>query len=62
MKNVLTPLAKSVLMPLGLTAAESRTDAAIKRKVLGSGMTTPIISNELMNDIMKIVKRLKVSG
>ena len=29
MKNVLKPLAKSFLMPLGLTAAASATDAAI---------------------------------
>ena len=28
MKNVLIPLAKSVLIPLGLTAAASATDAA----------------------------------
>ena len=31
MKNVLKPLAKSVLIPLGLTAAESATDAAIQK-------------------------------
>ena len=29
-KNVLTPLAKSVLVPLGLTAAASTTDAVIQ--------------------------------
>ena len=32
MKNVLKPLAKSVLIPLGLTAATSATDAAIQKK------------------------------
>ena len=32
MKNILKPLAKSVLIPLGLTAAASATDAAIQRK------------------------------
>ena len=32
MKTVLTPLAKSILMPLGLTAATSATDAAIQNK------------------------------
>ena len=32
MKNVLTPIAKIVLIPLGLTAATSATDAAIKKK------------------------------
>ena len=36
MKNVLTPLAKSVLMLLGLTAAASATDAAfLKKRKLG---------------------------
>ena len=34
--NVLKPLAKSVLIPLGLTAAASATDAAIHRKMFGS--------------------------
>ena len=45
-KNVIKPLAKSVLIPLGLTAAASAADAGI----LGSGTTTLIISNEEMND------------
>ena len=61
MKNVLTPLAKSVLIPLGLTAAASATDAAIQREIFGSGMTL-IISSDVMNDIMKIVKSLEESG
>ena len=34
MKNVIKPLAKSVLIPLGLTAAA---DAEIHKKILGSG-------------------------
>ena len=50
------------LKPLGLTAAPSATDAAIHRKMFGSGMTTLTISNEEMNDIMKIVKSLEESG
>ena len=33
-----------------------------KRKVLGSGTTTLIISNEEMNDIMKIVRTLEDSN
>ena len=61
MKNVLNPLAKSILIPLGLTAA-SATDAAIHKKMLGSGFTTLIISNEEINDIMKILKSLEESG
>ena len=62
MKNVLKPLAKSILIPLGLTAGASATDAAIDREMFGSGMTILIISNEEMNDIMKIVKSLEESG
>ena len=37
MKSVIKPLAKSVLIPLGLTAAASAADAAIHKKILGSG-------------------------
>ena len=36
-KNVIKPLAKSVLIPLGLTAAASPADAGIHKKILGSG-------------------------
>ena len=39
-KNVIKPLAKSVLIPLGLTAAVSAADAGIHKKILGSGNTT----------------------
>ena len=60
--NALKPLAKSVLIPLGLTAVGSATDAAIHKKTFGSGTTTLIISNEEMNDIMKIIKSLEESG
>ena len=56
MKNILKPIAKSVLIPLGLTAEASTTDAAIHKKMFGSGVTTLIISNEEMNDVMKIAK------
>ena len=34
-KNVIKPLAKNVLIPLGLTAAASATDAGIHNKILG---------------------------
>ena len=60
--NVLKPLAKSVLIPLGLTAAASLTDAAIHKKMFESGFTKLIISNEEMEDIIKIVKSLEDSG
>ena len=64
MKNVLKASAKSVLIPLGLTAASSAIDAAIHKKnfVLQqyyNSTTTLIILNEEMNDFMKIVKSLK---
>ena len=61
-KNVIKPLAKSVLIPLGLTAAASAADAGIHKKILGSGNTTLIISNDEMKDIIKIVKSLEDSG
>ena len=59
------PLLKSVSKPLGmlgLTAAALATDAAINKKILGSGTTIVIISNDEMNDILKIVKSLEDSG
>ena len=59
--NVLEPLAKSVLIPSRVTAV-SATDAAILKKMFGLGVTTLIISNEEMNDIMKIVESLEESG
>ena len=37
MKSVIKPLARSVLVPLGLTAAASAADAGIHKKILGSG-------------------------
>ena len=69
MKNVLTPLAKSVLIPLELPAALA-TDAAIHKKMIGSGRSLYLalhtislnILNEEMNDMMKIVKSLGESG
>ena len=64
MKSVIKPLAKSVLVPLGLIAAASAADAVIHKKILGSGHnnTTLIISNDEMDDILKIVKSLEDSG
>ena len=60
--KVAMPLAKNVLAPLGLTAAMSAIDGSIKKKMLGSGTTTLIISNVEMNDIIKTVKSLENSG
>ena len=62
-------LAKSVLIPLGLTAAASAADAGMHKKILGSGNpssshnnTVLIISNNEMEDIIKMVKSLEDSG
>ena len=62
MGSVIKSLAKSVLIPLGLTASASATDVAIHKKMFGSGKTILVISNEEINDIMKIVKPLEESG
>ena len=59
---MLKPLAKSVLITLGLAAAASATDAAIHKKMFGSDMTTQTISNEEVNDNMKKGKSLEESG
>ena len=65
-KNVIKSLAKSVLIPLGLTVAASAADAGIHKKTLGSGnnnnTTTLIISNNEIEDIIKIAKYLEDSG
>ena len=68
-RNIIKPLAKSILVPLGLTATATAADSRIhKKKILASGnpsdstthTTTLIISNDEMKD-MKIVKSLEGS-
>ena len=69
-KNVLKPLVKSVIIPLGSSTSVSATDAANQKKVLGSGhpldfaprMTSLIISNKGMNDIIKTANSFEESG
>ena len=71
-KHVIKPLAKSVLIPLGLTAAASSADAGIHKKILGSGKpplesashnnTILMITNDEMKGIIRIVKSLEDSG
>ena len=65
-KSVIKPLAKRVLIPLGLTAGASAADAGIHKKILASGnnnyATTLIMSNDEMKDIIKIVESLEDSG
>ena len=61
-ENVFKPLPKSVLMPLGFTAAASATVAAINKKIFKSEFTALIIFNNKMEEIVKIVKFLEDSG
>ena len=61
MTSVIKPLAKSVLVSFGLTAAASAADPRIHKKILGSGHnnnTTLIISKDEIDDSLKIVKSL----
>ena len=70
--NLIKRLAKSILISLWLTAAAAAAaDAGIHKKLLGSGNNhhspsaphiTLIISNDEINDIIKIVKSLEDSG
>ena len=73
-KNVIKPLAKSVLIPLGLTAAASAADVGIHKKNIRSGNhlshdcrsssashnTVLIISNDEIENISKIVNLLNI--
>ena len=60
--KVALPLAKNVLVPLGLTAAMSAIDGSIiQKEIHGSGVKL-IIEQEDMNDIMKIIEALENSG
>ena len=60
--KVAVPLAKSMLAPLAITAAASVIDGAIQKKIHGSGTTTLIVSNQEMNNIMKIFQALEDSN
>ena len=62
MKIVLTLLTKSALIPLRSLAGMSAADATIQKKIYGSGTTALIISNEEIEDMMKIVKSLEESA
>ena len=62
MKNVLTQVANSILVPLGLVAAASATYVAIQKKIFGSGTTALIISGEEIDDIINLVSSLEESG
>ena len=58
---VLKLLAKSVFIPLGLTATMSATDAAMERNIFGLEIISNE-SNEEIDDIIKIIKSLEDSG
>ena len=45
--NLIKPLAKSVLIPLGLTAAASAADAGMHKEVSGSGNVTETVQKEV---------------
>ena len=60
-RSVLKPLTKRVLIPSRLITVAPATDAAIQKKIFESGMTTLIISNEEMDNIVHINKSLEES-
>ena len=74
MKNVIKPLAKSVLIPLGLAAAASAANVGIHKKIFRSSDYHPssstlhnnntilIISNDEIKDITRIAKSLEDSS
>ena len=74
MKNVIKPLAKSVLIPLGLAAAASAANVGIHKKIFRSSDYHPssstshnnntilIISNDEIEDITRIAKSLEDSS
>ena len=59
--KVVMPLAKNVLVPLGLTVAMSAINGSIQKKIYGSGIKLTIEEDHL-KDIMKIIKAQENSG
>ena len=63
MKNLIKPLAKRILFPLGvIVAGSAAAGAGIHKKILVSGTTSLMISNNEMKDIIKIVISFEDSG
>ena len=60
--KVAIPQEKYVLARVEITATDSAIDAGVQKKIHSSGTTTLIISNEEINDIMKIVQALEDSN
>ena len=50
------------MLPLGLSTGMSAAEAVIRKTIYGSRTTELMISNEEMEDVMKIVKSLAESG
>ena len=61
-RNVLKQLAKNVLIPLILMAVALATHPTIHKKMFRSSNTTLTISNEEINDIIKIESGLLIKG
>ena len=61
LRNPAISLGKKILAPLGLTAVMSATDAAIQKKMHGSGTKTVEFCNKDLDDMAKIVKALEDS-
>ena len=61
LQNILTLLAKTVLVSLKLTAGASATDRVIQKNIFGPH-TKRIFSNEEMDDITEIVRYLEESS
>ena len=55
-------LVKNTLVPFGISATSSASDAGIQNKVHGFETTTLIVSNKEINDMMKIVQFLEDSN
>ena len=60
--KVAVPLAKNILAPLAITTAALEIEAGIPKKIHSSRTTILIISNEEINDIVKIVQTLEDSN
>ena len=60
-KNLLKPSAKSVLIPLGLTAVALSADGGIREKVYGSGMATLIISKKQKRIFWHVIRYISTN-
>ena len=62
MKYVLTPLDKKYFEAIRINSSSVSNRRNYSKNIYGSGTTTLIISNEEIQEILKIVKSLKESG